>query len=424
MRFHDSALEPSPGYPPSQRGAEALARARVFLRDTALPLCAAYAAEHGDTTFALEPDGRPSPFVLDFKRRMQMASAEAGLYALNMPVADGGGGLGPLDLFYVHEEVFRHGLLGQQWLLAWTEGPTPLLSFCSAEARRRWLPDLLAGRINIASAITERGGGSDVTSPVTRAVRDGDGWVLSGHKYLITGAPVVELVLVRVPVEGGTPGSLTCFVLPIDHPGVTRGPVVQTLLADGFTGQLAFDGARLGPEHLIGQEHGGVELLRFGRNWIRLRRAGMCSGLARHCLDRSLAYAQERHSFGRPIAEYGDVGAMLVDSYQDWMALRSLSIELLARFQREDVYDAPIGNATRRDLAMLKTFNEDALYRVADRAVQVHGGRGLLTEAGLEKIFRVARNLRIAGGTRETQRAAMLATFAEDEDATFDFGLA
>ena len=415
MRFHDSALEPSSGYPPSQRGAEALARARVFLRDTALPLCAAYAAEHGDTTFALEPDGRPSPFVLDFKRRMQMASAEAGLYALNMPVADGGGGLGPLDLFYVHEEVFRHGLLGQQWLLAWTEGPTPLLSFCSAEARRRWLPDLLAGRINSASAITERGGGSDVTSPVTRAVRDGDGWVLSGHKYLITGAPVVELVLVRVPVEGGTPGSLTCFVLPIDHPGVTSGPVVQTLLGDGFTGQLAFDGARLGPEHLIGQEHGGVELLRFGRNWIRLRRAGMCSGLARHCLDRSLAYAQERHSFGRPIAEYGDVGAMLVDSYQDWMALRSLSIELLARFQREDVYDAPIGNATRRDLAMLKTFNEDALYRVADRAVQVHGGRGLLTENGLERIFRVARNLRIPAGTTEIQRDLIARSLASGD---------
>ncbi len=243
-----------------------------------------------------------------------------------------------------------------------------------------------------------------MTSPVTRAVRDGDGWMLTGHKYLITGAPVVELVLVRVPVEGGPPGSLTCFVLPIDHPGVTRGPVVQTLLADGFTGQLEFDGARLGAEHLIGREHGGVELLRFGRNWIRLRRAGMCSGLARHCLDRSLAYAQERHSCGRPIAEYGDVGAMLVDSYQDWTAMRSLSIELLARFQREDV--------------------DDALYRVADRAVQVHGGRGLLTEAGLEKIFRVARNLRIAGGTRETQRAAMLATFTEDEDATFDFGLA
>lgn len=424
MRFgHDLPLEPSRGYPPSPRGLEALERTRAFLRDTALPACAAFRAEHGDWTFALEPDGRPAAHVLAFKRHVQQLSAAAGVYALNVPAEDGGGGLGMLDLFYVHEEVFRHGLQGQQWALAWTEGPTHLVRFLSDHARQAWLPDFLAGSINMASAITERGGGSDVSNPVTRARRDGDGWVLDGEKWLITGAPVVELVLVRVPVEGGPPGSLTCFVLPIDHPGVTRGPVLQTLLADGFTGSLAFDGVRLGPEHLIGREHGGVELLRFGRSWIRTRRAGMCSGLARHCLDRSLAFAQERRSAGKAIIEHGEVGSMVVDMYQEWTALRAVAVELLARFDADAVYDEPVSNADRRDLAMLKTFCEDRLYAVADRAVQVHGGRGLLSEQGLEKIFRVARNLRIAGGTRETQRSAMLATFLDDEEARFEFGL-
>ena len=424
MRFGAGMqLEPSRGYPPSARGLDALERTRAFLRETALPECAAFRGEHGDWTFALEPDGRPAPHVLAFKRRMQELSAAAGLYTLNVPEEDGGGGLGMLDLFYVHEEVFRHGLLGQQWMLAWTEGPTHLVRFLSDHARRSWLPDLMAGRINMASAITERGGGSDVSRPVTRARRDGDGWVLDGEKWMITGVPVVELVLVRVPVEGGPAGSLTCFVLPIDTPGVTRGPVLQTLLADGFTGSLRFDGVRLGPEHLIGREHGGVELLRFGRSWIRTRRAGMCSGLARHCLDRSLAFSQEREAFGRPIVEFGDVGAMLVDMYQEWTALRAVAVELLARFDETAVYDAPVSNADRRDLALLKTFCEDRLYAVADRAVQVHGGRGLLSEEGLEKIFRVARNLRIAGGTRETQRAAILATFLEDEDAVSEFGI-
>ena len=424
MKFGaDLPLEQSRGYPPSPRGLEALARTRAFLRDTALPACAAFRAEHGDWTFALEADGGPAAHVLAFKRHMQQLSAAAGVYTLNVLEEDGGSGLGLLDLFYVHEEVFRHGLQGQQWALAWTEGPTHLLRFLSAHARREWLPDLLAGRSNMASAITERGGGSDVSNPVTRARRDGEGWLLDGEKWLITGAPVVELVLVRVPVEGGPPGSLTCFVLPIDTPGVTRGPVLQTLLADGFTGSLAFAGVRLGPEHLIGDEHRGVELLRFGRSWIRTRRAGMCSGLARHCLDRSLAFARERQSGGRPIVEYGDVGAMLVDMYQDWVALRAVAVDLLARFDADAVYDAAVSNANRRDLALLKTFCEDRLYAVADRAVQVHGGRGLLSEEGLEKIFRVARNLRIAGGTRETQRAALLATFLEDEDAAFEFGL-
>ena len=424
MRFGAGLpLEPSRGYPPSPRGLDALQRTRAFLHEWALPRCAAFRQEHGDWTFALEPDGRPAPHVLAFKREMQMRSAEAGLYALGVPEQDGGGGLGMVDLFHVHEEVFRHGLQGQQWLLAWTEGPTHLVRYLSEHARREWLPDLLAGRINMASAITERGGGSDVSQPVTRARRDGDGWVLEGEKWLITGAPVVELVLVRVPVEGGPPGSLTCFVLPIDTPGVTRGAVLQTLLADGFTGSLAFDGVRLGPEHLLGREHGGVELLRFGRSWIRTRRAGMCSGLARHCLDRSLAFAQERQAFGKPIFEHGEVGSMLVDMYQEWTALRAVALELLARFDADRVYDEPVSNADRRDLAFLKTYCEDRLYAVADRAVQVHGGRGLLSEQGLEKIFRVARNLRIAGGTRETQRAAMLATFLEDEDARFEFGL-
>jgi alkylation response protein AidB-like acyl-CoA dehydrogenase len=140
----------------------------------------------------------------------------------------------------------------------------------------------------------------------------------------------------------------------------------------------------------------------------------MCAGLARHCLERSVAFARERRAFGGPIAELGAVAEMLADMYMDVAAMRALSVELLARLERARVLERTPAAAARRDLAVLKTWNDEALYRVADRAIQLHGGRGLLTATGIEKIFRVARNLRIPAGTTEVQRALIARTLVAE----------
>jgi len=345
---------------------------------------------------------------------MQQASADAGLYCPHLPAPDGLG-LGLVDTFYLQEEIYRHGLRGVQWMIAWTDGPSHLVRHWSPEARERRLGDFLAGRTNVAFALTEPGAGSDALALETSARRDGDAWILRGVKHLITGAPFVELAQVIARVDGAGRGELTAFLVPVDTPGVTRGPVQQTIMSDGQTGVLTFEDVRLPDGAVMGREGNGLPLVFTWINWARSRRGGMCSGLAWHCLDRSADYAARRRAFGRPIGDFGAVAERLSDMYLDWRAMRALSLDILAGLDAADVLGGGrVGAAERRDLSTLKTWCDEALLRVADRAIQVHGGRGLLAETGLERIYRVARNLRIPAGTTEIQRAMIAESLASE----------
>jgi acyl-CoA dehydrogenase len=354
-----------------------------------------------------EPDGRIGTPLLELKRGVQQASAQAGFYCAHLPPEDGGRGFSLVDSFYLQEEAFRHGLDGAQWSLAWTDGPSHLVRYWTAEARDRHLADFVAGRSAVAFALTEPGAGSDFPALSTSARRDGDGWILNGSKHLITAAPFAELAQVFARVDGAPRGSLTAFLVPLDAPGVERGPVQQTIMGDGQTGEIAFDDVRLEPSALIGQEGDGQRLAFLWINWTRTRRGGMCSGLAYHCLERSLAHSRSHEAFGRPIGEIGAVAAMLADIYMDWEAMRALSLGVLSRLDRGSLLQARVTAEDRALVSALKAWNDAALYRVADRAVQLHGGLGVLVETGLEKIFRVARNLRIPAGTEEVQRAVI-----------------
>ncbi len=397
--------EASRGYPASAAGLRVLERVREFIAAEALPMVEEVEAEIGPTAFALEPDGRLAETMIGLKRRMQQASARAGLYCPHLPAPDGLG-LGLVDTFYIQEEVYRHGLRGVQWMLAWTDGPSHLVRHWSAASRERDLDDFLAGRTSVAFALTEPSAGSDALALQTSARRDGDGWVLNGMKHLITGAPFVEHAQVIARVEGAARGELTVFLVPMDAPGAARGPVQQTIMSDGQTGVLTFEDVRLPARAVIGDEGRGLPLVFVWINWARSRRGGMCSGLAWHCLERSVDYTARRRAFGRAIGDFGAVAERLSDVYMDWRAMRALSLEILARLDDVDLLGGGrVGAPERRDLSTLKTWCDEALMRVSDRAIQVHGGRGLLAETGLERIYRVARNLRIPAGTTEIQRA-------------------
>jgi acyl-CoA dehydrogenase len=411
-----TAPAPSRGYPPTEEGARVLDRVREFVASRALPMVEEVEGELGSIAFRLEPDGRLAAPVADLKRRMQRASAEAGLYCPHLPAPDGPG-LGLVDTFYLQEEVYRHGLRGVQWMLAWTDGPSPLVRHWSAAARATVLPPFLAGRTGVAFALSEPGAGSDALALETTARPDGDGWVLNGVKHLITGAPFAEHAQVIARVAGAARRQLSAFLVPMDAPGVVRGPVQQTIMADGQTGVIELHDVRVAREALIGAEGHGLELVFLWINWARSRRGGMCCGLAWHCLERSASYAAQRRAFGRPIADFGAVAERLSDLYLDQRAMRALSLEILARLDEARVLGGgPVGTAERRDLSTLKTWCDEALLRVADRAIQVHGGRGLLAATGLELIYRVARNLRIPAGTTEIQRAMIAESLSGDAD--------
>jgi len=355
---------------------------------------------------ALELPASPDPFSLDLdlKRRVQQASAAAGLYCPHLPPDDGGLGLSLVDNFWIQEEVYGRGIGGGQWMLAWTDGPSPLVAAWSSAARERYLGDFLAGTTTCAFGLTEPGAGSDFPALTTSARRDAGGYVIDGEKHLITGAPSAELAAVFTRVEGAPRGELTGFLVPLDAAGVERTGVQQTIMGDGITGGLRFTGVRVPAEARLGEEGAGLTLALRWINWARTRRGGMCTGLARHCLERSIAYARERHAFGRSIAEFGAVGEMLANMSIDVEAMAALSLEMLARLDAGTGFTGKVTRDDRRHISILKTLCDETLYRVADTAIQVHGGRGLLTEVGLERIFRVARNLRIPAGTTEVQR--------------------
>ena len=410
-------LQPSLGHPPSASGAQALERYRRLLAERALPLIEDFERTHGDMTFVLAPDGRIHDDVLRLKTTMQQLAAQEELYCPHLPVEDGGLGLGLVDCFYLQEEVFRHGLRGLQWTLAWTDGPGHLVRYWSPEMRDAHLEPFLAGRTNVAFALTEPGAGSDFPALTTTARRDGDRWILNGRKHLITGAPYVELAQVFARRPDDPRGRLTAFLVPLAAPGVTRGSVQQTIMADGQTGEIVLDDVEVPATALIGEPGDALRLAFLWINWSRTRRGGMCSGLAHHCLARSLVFAREREAFSVRIAELGAVAAVLSDMVLDWEAMRALSLETLARLDRSSIFETVVTARDRSAISILKTWNDEALYRVADGAIQVHGGRGLLTEHGLEKIFRVARNLRIPAGTTEVQRAMIASAVLAAEDA-------
>ena len=410
--------EPSHGFGPSDEGLEALEKMRRLLDDVVLPMVAEHEREHASAAPAVEADGRLSDARAALKKDVQQESAQAGLYTPQLPTEYGGLGLGLVDLFYLQEEVFLHGLDGAEWVLSWTEGPNHLIPYWSEGSKSQYLDDYLGGRLNVCNAISEESGGSDFLTMTTSVSRDGEDWVMNGQKFFVTGGPIVELGCVFARIEGAAQDELSAFLVPLDAPGVERVRVLQTMMIDGFTGELAFRDVRLPASALIGEEGDGLLFAAMLYNWIRSRRGGLCSGLAQHCAQRALAYARERVTFDRPIIEYGAVSSMLTDNHMDLLAMRAVSLELLDRFERsEGLLAGEVNVRDRRDIAVLKTFNEEALYGIADRAIQIHGGRGLLTETKLEKIFRVARNLRIPGGTTEIQRSAIADSFsASDAD--------
>ncbi len=409
---------PSRGYPPSETGLRTLERVREFIVTQALPMVDEVERTIGPTAFALESDGRLADAMIDLKHRMQRASAQAGLYCPHLPAPDGLG-LGLVDTFYIQEEVYRHGLRGVQWMLAWTDGPSHLVRAWSAEARTRQLGDFLGGRTTVAFALTEPGAGSDALALETSARRVGDAWILNGVKHLITGAPFVDHAQVIARADGDGRHELTAFLVPMDAPGVTRGPVQQTIMGDGQTGELSFADVRLPESAVIGTRGQGLSLVFTWINWARSRRGGMCAGLGWHCLDRSVAYAAQRRAFGRPIGDFGAVAERLSDMYMDWRAMRALSLDILSGLDAADLLGGGrVGPAERRDLSTLKTWCDEALLRISDRAIQVHGGRGLLAETGLERIYRVARNLRIPAGTTEIQRAMIAESLAVESGGT------
>ena len=239
--------------------------------------------------------------------------------------------------------------------------------------------------------------------------------MLSGAKAYITNAFDADVAQVlAITDEGAGRRSFSYFMFDTrDYlgKGYRIGRVYQTMFGDGYTGEIFFDDMVLPDSAVIGEPGQGFDIAVMSFNYTRMRRAGMCSGWSKYLLERSLERVQSRHIGDRPLGANQGIQWMISDMYLDWLQTRSLSLEVARSIDNPGPwYQLPRPKDEIRRICALKVSNDESFYRVADRALQVHGGFGVMRNNPINKLFQIARNLRIPGGTDEVQRTTIAET--------------
>ncbi|MEN3383195.1 MAG: acyl-CoA dehydrogenase [Hyphomicrobiales bacterium] len=338
-------------------------------------------------------------------------SKALGLYAVNIPAEYGGGGLSAVDTCLA-EEQFGHT---SDILIRRAFGNVyEVLLLADKHQRARWLEPAVRGERVFCVCFTEPEAGSDAAGIKSRALRDGDGWRLSGQKIFISDGLFSDFFVVSAVTDpaAGAKG-ISLFILDKGMPGFTVGRDQPMMgLAGTSHVELFFDNVRLGPEHLLGQEGRGLihAFETLGR--IRLAQIGSRAvGKATRILDMMTDYARERRQFGKPIGENQLIQQLLADSAIEINAARLLVLQAAAEIDQ--------GRDARERISMVKVYAAEMLGRVADRAVQVFGGMGYCKDLPIERFYRDARIFRIFDGTSEIHRTVIARAMLKHGAARF-----
>jgi acyl-CoA dehydrogenase len=277
-----------------------------------------------------------------------------------------------------------------------------LLEGGSAKQKAEWLPRIASGEVTASFALTEADAGSDPSGLVTSAVRSGAEWVLNGSKRYITNAPLADVFMVfaRTDPDGPATRGITAYLVPRDAAGLSVGARDHKMGQFGaWTADVHLDDVRVPASAVIGGEAGvgigyatALRCLAHGRVHI----AALCVGMAERLVDESVSYATERQQSGRPIGSFQLVQGLIADSVTDHRAGRSLVLDVARDFDAG--VDRKLGPAAA------KYFCSEMVGRVADRAVQIHGGAGYMRGVAVERFFRDARLFRIYEGTSQIQQ--------------------
>jgi len=333
-----------------------------------------------------------------FPRDTIKAAAELGFAAIYVSEESGGIGLGRLEAALIMEALAYGCPSTSAFISIHNMASWMVDRFGTQALKDKYLPSLVAMDAIASYCLTEPSSGSDAAALKTRAVRDGEHYVLSGTKQFISGAGANELYLVmaRTGVEG--PAGISCFVVEKDMSGVSFGAQERKL---GWhsqpTAAVILDGVRVPAENLVGGEGQGFRIAMMGLDGGRLN-IGACSlGGAQRCLDEAVSYTKERQQFGRPIADFQNTQFMLADMETELQAARALLYTAAAK--------VTAGAPDRtRFAAMAKRFATDTGSSVVDRALQLHGGYGYLMDYPIERFWRDLRVHSILEGTNQVMR--------------------
>jgi isovaleryl-CoA dehydrogenase len=345
-------------------------------------------------TTRVEPQAVAHDESSTFNAALLRELGQLGLIGVTIPEADGGAGLDATASCIVHEELsyadpgFTLGYLAHALLFVnnfyWASTPAQ---------RRRYLPKVLTGEHVGAMGMSEPAVGTDVLGMQTTARRDANGYVLNGRKTFITNGPDAHVFLVYAKLDD----RITTFVVERGYAGFQTGPKIHKLGMRASTmSELIFEDCRVPADNLLGFEGGGITNMMRNLEIERLGLAAMSLGMAQRCLDVMVKYATERKTFGKPLAEHGQIQRYIGESYAKTEAMRALIYSVAA------TVDHTHRNRLGTDAA--KLFCSTAAKEVADAAVQVLGGYGYCTEFRVEQFLRDTKLIEIGGGTIEAHQ--------------------
>ena len=337
---------------------------------------------------AVERAGVLDPALL---ATLRDTAIRAGLYAANMPEEVGGGGLDTLTWMVMERELGHTGYALQMLAVA---RPSRILLACAGDQRACYLLPTVAGERTECLAMTEPEAGSDLRGMRTRAVRDGADWVITGTKHFISHADAADFVILFAATGEQ---ELTAFLVDVDAPGLTVLPGYRSVSHRGYgNAVLVFDGCRVPGDAVLGEVGRGFDVANTWLGTTRLQVAASCLGRARRALDLAVRHAATRRQFGKTIGRNQGVAFKLADM--------ATALESATWLTWRAAWLVDAGKPADPAIAMAKLAATEMLATVADEALQIHGGMGLMDELVLERIWRDARVERIWDGTSEIQR--------------------
>jgi alkylation response protein AidB-like acyl-CoA dehydrogenase len=362
---------------------------RRFLREEVIPM---------EKEAKLLPDVAPPA---ELRRKVRRRSHELGLYAADMPLEVGGGGLSLSERVSLDMEALAHDTVFFEDVTGGPGGPSSILLACDERQREKYLLPLVRGELSTCFALSEPEAGSDASGLRLQARKTKDGYVLNGTKNIITNAPQCDFAMVFAVTDEtrGAMGGITCFLVDKGTPGFSVGRVHTCMGFSGFQGELVFEDCAVPATSILGQEGFGLALALDWINANRIKIGGGAAGIARRLLAASAAHAARRRQFGRPIGDNQGIQWKLADMATELFAVESMVLRVAAMWDRKlDV---------RKEAAMVKLAASEMVNRAAYEAIQIHGGMGCLLETGLERVYRMVRVYTIVEGTSEIQRAGI-----------------
>lgn len=388
----DNAIRTTAGrgvFEGSPRAAELIGRIEGFLHGELADIV----REHG-----IDHEHGASREVL---QQVWRRSHALGFYGMTLPESMGGLGLSVLDHVLIKEAIYASGSPLAPHVFGELSGPPrvgALVRKATPHHMQTFIEPVARAEKAICFALTEAEAGSDAGAVQTRAVRDGDHFVLDGRKRFISGSPFADFAVLMVSTAPAHSAQreVTAFFVDLKQPGVRVEAGYKTMAGQSHTGDIVLENCRIPAANLIGEPGRGLALA-LGRITVnRLLHCPAMVGLASVALRDACAYAGQRKQFGRAIGQFQAVQHMLADMATELAAARALMVSTARQIDG--------GSEARAEASMAKLFCSEAAFRIADRAVQVHGGEGIVQGRRVEFLFRMLRMYRVLTGTSEIQR--------------------